>query len=141
MSGEALTAREFQVLRLVAGGQSNAGICARLDITEDAAKAYVRKALRKVGAENRAHAVWLACKSGLLDPGGPVAVVVAPQVVVAPVVGPPAEVVAELIAVAEQVLAGKPSLSLRGQAGRALTAAGRRGPGGRPLVPSARVAS
>lgn len=52
----ALTRREEEVLGLVATGLSNAQIAQRLYITEGTAKTHVKNLLRKLGAENRAHA-------------------------------------------------------------------------------------
>lgn len=132
-TGEALTAREVQVLRLTADGLSNLAIAGRLDLTEDTIKSHLARATRKLGALNRVNAVTLALRTGLLDAGRPVA---APTIVPppTPVPGLPWDVADELIAVAQQVLAGKPSASIRGQAGRALEAVRRRSPGGRVVA-------
>lgn len=54
--GEGLTRREEQVFALLGDGISNAEIADRLYITEGTAKTHVKHVLRKVGAENRAHA-------------------------------------------------------------------------------------
>src|SRR6266568_1170106 len=52
-----LTRREIDVLRLMATGQTNAGIAARLIISEGTVKSHVKHILRKLGAANRAEAV------------------------------------------------------------------------------------
>lgn len=54
-----LTRREEQVSDLLAAGMSNSQIAARLYITQETAKTHVRNVLRKLGADNRAHAAAL----------------------------------------------------------------------------------
>ena len=55
-----LSAREREVLRLVADGKSNKEIAAALRISERTAKFHVTAIFNKLGAENRAQAVALA---------------------------------------------------------------------------------
>jgi DNA-binding NarL/FixJ family response regulator len=62
----ALSGREREVLRLVAGGQANKQIARTLGITERTVKFHVTSILNKLGAENRAQAVSLATRRGLL---------------------------------------------------------------------------
>ena len=62
----ALSDREREVLRLVAGGQANKRIARTLGITERTVKFHVTSILNKLGAENRAQAVALATQRGLL---------------------------------------------------------------------------
>jgi DNA-binding NarL/FixJ family response regulator len=62
----ALSDREREVLRLVAGGQANKQIARTLGITERTVKFHVTSILTKLGAENRAQAVALATQRGLL---------------------------------------------------------------------------
>jgi len=61
-----LTPREREILRLVADGLSNKAIGARLGITERTAKYHVGEILGRLGAENRAQAVAIATRRGLL---------------------------------------------------------------------------
>jgi len=53
----ALTRRELEVLRLMAGGAPDAAIAARLAVSETTVKTHVRQILRKLGAANRTEAV------------------------------------------------------------------------------------
>lgn len=55
--GGSLTPREVDVLRLLAGGDTNAKIARRLVISEGTVKSHVKNILRKLGAANRAEAV------------------------------------------------------------------------------------
>jgi DNA-binding NarL/FixJ family response regulator len=66
LAGERLTARELDVLRLVAQGQSNKRVGALLDISEETVKTHMKNILPKLGARDRAHAVALALGRGLL---------------------------------------------------------------------------
>jgi DNA-binding NarL/FixJ family response regulator len=62
-----LTPREVQVLRLVAGGNANKEIAARLSLTEETVKAHIRNILGKLGANDRTHAVTIGLKRGIID--------------------------------------------------------------------------
>ncbi|MER6157064.1 response regulator transcription factor [Streptomyces sp. NPDC001868] len=65
-----LTAREAQVLRLIAEGLSNAELAGLLGIAESTAKTHVKRILHKIDARDRAQAVVLAYRSGLMEPRG-----------------------------------------------------------------------
>jgi DNA-binding NarL/FixJ family response regulator len=64
--GGLLTPRELAILRLVAAGQSNSQIAESLKITERTVKFHVTAIFNKLGADNRAQAVALAGRRGLL---------------------------------------------------------------------------
>jgi DNA-binding CsgD family transcriptional regulator/tetratricopeptide (TPR) repeat protein len=65
-AGGPLTAREVQVLRLVAEGCSNRLVARRLGISENTAANHVRSILVKTGSPNRTGAVMYAAEHGLL---------------------------------------------------------------------------
>ncbi len=61
-----LSARERQVLRLVARGRSNKQIARDLAITERTVKFHMTSIFNKLGADNRAQAIAIAAERGLL---------------------------------------------------------------------------
>jgi DNA-binding NarL/FixJ family response regulator len=65
-TSEPLTARELQVLQLVAQGLPNKGIARRLGISENTAKFHVASLTGKLGASSRTEAVTLAARRGLI---------------------------------------------------------------------------
>lgn len=66
-SGEYLTRREMEVLRLMAGNFSNREIANKLYISEPTVKTHVSSILRKLGQSNRAQAIVYSYKIGLLN--------------------------------------------------------------------------
>jgi DNA-binding NarL/FixJ family response regulator len=62
-----LTAREVEVLRLVAAGHANKTISARLAIDDETTKTHVKNILAKLGANGRTHAVSLGLKRGIIS--------------------------------------------------------------------------
>jgi DNA-binding NarL/FixJ family response regulator len=67
---DGLTKREIDVLRLIAAGNGNKQIADALSISEATVKSRVTNILSKLGANDRAHAVTIGLKRGIikLDP-------------------------------------------------------------------------
>ncbi|MYS87564.1 response regulator [Embleya scabrispora] len=61
----AITAREREVLVLIAAGRTNAEIARTLHITEGTTKTHVGHLLAKLGARDRVHLVIIAYRAGL----------------------------------------------------------------------------
>jgi DNA-binding NarL/FixJ family response regulator len=64
---DSLSPLEVRVLRLIAEGNSNKEIAARLSSTEDSVKGHVRNILSKLGANDRAHAAMIGVKRGIIE--------------------------------------------------------------------------
>jgi DNA-binding NarL/FixJ family response regulator len=64
---EVLTVREIEVLRLIATGNANKEIGAKLSVSEDTVKRHVTNILGKLDANDRTHAVTIALKRGIIE--------------------------------------------------------------------------
>ena len=64
--GQDPTAREIEVLQLVADGLVNREIGERLFLSEETVKSHVRHLLAKLQARSRAHAVAVGFRRGLI---------------------------------------------------------------------------
>jgi len=66
-----LTARETEILKLLATGKSNAELAGHLFVGEGTIKTHVSNVLTKLGLRDRMQAVIFAYESGLIEPGRP----------------------------------------------------------------------
>ncbi len=66
-TGERLTAREREVLALIAMGHSGAAIALGLGISPTTVETHVRHCLGKLAARNRAHAIALGLQRGEIE--------------------------------------------------------------------------
>ena len=64
---EMLTAREREILQLLADGMSNADVAQRLFISQETVKSHVRHILAKLEADTRTHAVAIALREAIID--------------------------------------------------------------------------
>jgi DNA-binding CsgD family transcriptional regulator len=62
-----LSARELEVLALVAHGLSTEGIAGELFLSRNTVRSHVRHIHDKLGAQNRPHAVAIAFSAGLIS--------------------------------------------------------------------------
>ena len=62
-----LSARELEVLKLIAKGNANKEIAAQLAVREDTVKSHVGNILEKLGANDRTHAVTIGLKRGIIE--------------------------------------------------------------------------
>ena len=63
-----LSSREAEVLMIAAKGQNNREIAATIGLSENSVKMFLKRAFFKLGASNRAEAVQLAVRRGLIPP-------------------------------------------------------------------------
>jgi DNA-binding NarL/FixJ family response regulator len=67
LGDESLTARELEVLRLIAKGQRNKEIAEQLFISEETVKVHVKHIMEKLGASGRTEAVAIAVPRGIIQ--------------------------------------------------------------------------
>jgi DNA-binding NarL/FixJ family response regulator len=68
MADESLTQREIAVLKLVAAGNSNREAAEQLAIGVETVKQHLKNIASKLGTADRAHAVNIAIKRGIIEP-------------------------------------------------------------------------
>jgi ATP/maltotriose-dependent transcriptional regulator MalT len=70
-SADVLSAREAQIMSMIAAGQSNPQIAASLVVAEKTIKNHVNRIYGKLGAGSRADAIarWTAVADGEVGPG------------------------------------------------------------------------
>jgi DNA-binding NarL/FixJ family response regulator len=64
---DALTQAELRVLGLIAEGNANKEIAARLSVSEDTVKGHVRNIMSKLSAKDRTHAAMIGLKRGIIE--------------------------------------------------------------------------
>ena len=62
-----LTAREREILKLLADGMSNGDVAEKLFISQETVKSHVRHILTKLEADTRTHAVAIALRDAIID--------------------------------------------------------------------------
>jgi DNA-binding NarL/FixJ family response regulator len=62
-----LTAREREILQLLADGMSNSDVAGKLFISQETVKSHVRHILAKLEADTRTHAVAIALRDAIID--------------------------------------------------------------------------
>jgi two-component system NarL family response regulator len=67
VSGERLTDRELETLKLISAGDSNKSIARKLNISEGTVKTHVKSVLFKLGATSRTEAAAIAARRGLVQ--------------------------------------------------------------------------
>ncbi|MEE9202543.1 MAG: response regulator transcription factor [Dehalococcoidia bacterium] len=63
-----LSTRELEILEYIALGNSNKRIAGKLGVKEQSVKNYVTTILRKLSANDRAHAIFIALQRGWIQP-------------------------------------------------------------------------
>ena len=70
VQGGGLTSREWEILRLLAGGATNSQIASTLVVSDNTVKSHIKRILRKLPAANRAEAVYRYTQlAGQVSPG------------------------------------------------------------------------
>jgi DNA-binding NarL/FixJ family response regulator len=64
---DALSPAELRVLHLIAAGNANKEIAAKLHLSEETVKGQVRNILSKLGAKDRTHAAMIGLRRGIIE--------------------------------------------------------------------------
>jgi DNA-binding NarL/FixJ family response regulator len=67
LSEDMLTARELEILRLIAAGNRNRDVADALSISEDTVKVHVKHIMDKLAANDRTDAVVIALRRGIIQ--------------------------------------------------------------------------
>jgi DNA-binding NarL/FixJ family response regulator len=65
--GDALSAREIEILQMIAGGQSNKQVAWRLGVAEETVKSNIKSIFSKLNVSDRTHAVTTAARRGIIE--------------------------------------------------------------------------
>jgi DNA-binding NarL/FixJ family response regulator len=65
---DAITERETEILKHLANGKRNREIADLLNISEETVKVHLKRALEKLGASDRTHAIAIAIRRGVIRP-------------------------------------------------------------------------
>jgi len=66
LGDDAITAREIDVLRLIAEGNRNKDVAKRLSISEETVKVHIKHIMSKLGAQDRTQAVAIGLRRGII---------------------------------------------------------------------------
>ncbi len=66
LGDDPITAREIEVLRLIAEGNRNQDVAKRLAISEETVKVHVKHIMSKLGAQDRTQAVAIGLRRGII---------------------------------------------------------------------------
>jgi DNA-binding NarL/FixJ family response regulator len=66
-NGSALTRRQREVLQLLADGLTTDGVARRMAVSTETVRTHMKASIRRLAARDRAHAVAIALRSGLID--------------------------------------------------------------------------
>jgi two-component system response regulator DesR len=66
-NGSALTRRQREVLQLLADGIATDGVAKRLGLSAETIRTHMKASIRRLNASDRAHAVAIALRSGVID--------------------------------------------------------------------------
>ncbi|WP_421836764.1 response regulator [Novosphingobium sp.] len=64
---DALSAREVEILQMIAGGQSNKQVAWRLGVAEETVKSNIKSIFSKLNVSDRTHAVTTAARRGIIE--------------------------------------------------------------------------
>lgn len=66
-AGIRLSARQTQILQLLSDGVSTEDIAAQFGVSQETVRTHLKRLARRLGAQNRTHAVSIALRAGLIS--------------------------------------------------------------------------